>query len=86
MHVLIGISQADDIVPNNRPPPNWPNEGRIQFDRYSTRYREDLQLVLKDIVANIPGKQKVRGFTNKHGHNHMYIHVCVLLPPLRLVL
>ena len=35
-------------------------EGRVRFDGYSTRYREGLDLVLRDITCDIPGGQKVR--------------------------
>ncbi|KAF9436471.1 hypothetical protein BGZ76_003902 [Entomortierella beljakovae] len=39
-------------------PPNWPSHGRIQFKHYSTRYREGLDLVLKDISLEIlPGER-----------------------------
>ena len=40
-------------------PDDWPVEGRVQFDHYSTRYRPGLDLVLKDISCDIPGGQKV---------------------------
>ncbi|KAF9171969.1 Multidrug resistance-associated protein 1 [Mortierella sp. AD011] len=38
-------------------PPRWPAQGRIQFKNYSTRYREGLDLVLKNISIEIlPGE------------------------------
>ena len=40
-------------------PDDWPVEGRVQFDHYSTRYRPGLDLVLKDISCDIHGGQKV---------------------------
>ena len=43
-------------------PDEWPVEGRVQFDHYSTRYRPGLDLVLKDISCDIPGGQKVSVF------------------------
>ena len=52
--------QAPEINPYHRPPHNWPIEGKIQFDRYSTRYRDGLDLVLRDISADVPGGQMVR--------------------------
>ncbi|KAI1321343.1 Multidrug resistance-associated protein 1 [Mortierella claussenii] len=38
-------------------PPHWPSQGHIRFNHYSTRYREGLDLVLKDISIEIlPGQ------------------------------
>ena len=54
------LFQAAEINPYHRPPHNWPIEGKIQFDRYSTRYRDGLDLVLRDISADVPGGQMVR--------------------------
>ena len=40
-------------------PSDWPSEGRITFDRYSTRYRQGLDLVLSDISLDVQPKEKV---------------------------
>jgi len=53
------VNEADWSVPNNRPPPSWPAKGVIEFQKYSTRYREGLDLVLKDISCKIQPKEKV---------------------------
>lgn len=47
------------MISSHRPPQNWPAEGHIKFDHYSTRYRESLNLVLRDITVDIPGRTKV---------------------------
>ena len=52
-------TEAPPIIESNRPPENWPPEGHVKFDHYSTRYREGLDLVLKDITVDIPGGTKV---------------------------
>ena len=52
-------SQAPSIVESNRPPSDWPQEGKVTFKDYSTRYRDGLDLVLKSIACVIPGGQKV---------------------------
>ena len=37
----------------------WPEKGQIQFDSYQTRYREGLDLVLKDINLKINSQEKI---------------------------
>lgn len=38
---------------------NWPHEGAIKYDNYSTRYREGLDLVVKDINLDVKSGEKV---------------------------
>lgn len=38
---------------------NWPEKGQVQFENYQTRYREGLDLVLKDIKLNIGAQEKI---------------------------
>lgn len=52
-------TEALPIIESRRPPDEWPHEGHVRFDHYSTRYREGLDLVLKDISLDIPGGMKV---------------------------
>ncbi|KAF9308629.1 Multidrug resistance-associated protein 1 [Podila horticola] len=40
-------------------PPNWPDRGHITFKNYSTRYREGLDLVIKNISLDIKPGEKV---------------------------
>jgi ABC-type multidrug transport system fused ATPase/permease subunit len=40
-------------------PPNWPDQGHIRFRNYSTRYREGMDLVLKNISLEILPAQKI---------------------------
>ena len=58
--------QAPAIVDTNRPPDGWPSHGDVKFDHYSTRYREGLDLVIKDIGVEVVGGTKVG----------TYIHAC----------
>ena len=51
--------EAPPIIDSRRPPDDWPTEGHVKFDHYSTRYREGLDLVLKDIDVDIAGGTKV---------------------------
>ncbi|KAK9461507.1 P-loop containing nucleoside triphosphate hydrolase protein [Lipomyces oligophaga] len=52
-------SEAAMIVKDHRPPKAWPSHGEVVFDHYSTRYREGLDLVLKDINLSIKPREKV---------------------------
>ena len=52
-------SEAPDVVSHNRPPSTWPANGAVSFHHYSTRYREGLDLVLKDISLDIKPREKI---------------------------
>ncbi|PVU95713.1 hypothetical protein BB559_002624 [Furculomyces boomerangus] len=52
-------TEAPEHIPDNKPPSEWPDKGEISFKHYSTRYREGLDLVLKDIDLTIPPGSKV---------------------------
>jgi ABC-type multidrug transport system fused ATPase/permease subunit len=41
------------------PPKDWPKDGAVHFDHYATRYREGLDLVLRDINAQVNAGEKV---------------------------
>ncbi|KAJ3193531.1 Multidrug resistance-associated protein 1 [Irineochytrium annulatum] len=43
------------------PPPRveWPEEGRLEFQGYSTRYREGLDLVIKDLTVTVQPKERI---------------------------
>ncbi|KAF9984109.1 Multidrug resistance-associated protein 1 [Mortierella antarctica] len=51
-------TEAPDVT-NVHLPPNWPAEGRISFCNYSTRYREGLDLVIKNVTLEISPAEKV---------------------------
>ncbi|KAF6761448.1 metal resistance protein YCF1 [Ephemerocybe angulata] len=40
-------------------PSDWPSEGNVRFDNYSARYREGLDLVLKDVSLDIKAGHKI---------------------------
>jgi ABC-type multidrug transport system fused ATPase/permease subunit len=52
-------SEAPEIIHRNRPPVSWPSKGAVEFHNYSTRYREGLDLVLKNINLNIKSHEKI---------------------------
>ncbi|KAK8761772.1 hypothetical protein V5799_026965 [Amblyomma americanum] len=45
--------------PYFKPDPSWPTSGLVVFEDYSTRYRADLDLVLKEITCDFKPGEKV---------------------------
>jgi ATP-binding cassette subfamily C (CFTR/MRP) protein 1 len=52
-------SEAPEVIHRHRPPISWPAHGGVEFMNYSTRYREGLDLVLKDINLSIKPHEKI---------------------------
>ena len=50
------------IIEARRPPTEWPMGGEIKFEDYSTRYREGLDLVVRNISLSIKAGEKVLVF------------------------
>ncbi|XP_076816557.1 multidrug resistance-associated protein 1-like isoform X1 [Clavelina lepadiformis] len=51
--------EADWEIHETVPPSKWPMKGEIRFEKYSTRYREGLDLVLRNISCDIRPGEKV---------------------------
>jgi hypothetical protein len=51
--------EAPLIDENHRPPPTWPERGAIEFDRFSMRYRPNLDLVLRDVSFRVEPEEKI---------------------------
>jgi ABC-type multidrug transport system fused ATPase/permease subunit len=51
--------EAPAIIEDHRPPKSWPAEGEVIFNDYSTKYRPELDLVLRNINLNIKPKEKI---------------------------
>ncbi|KAL1918432.1 uncharacterized protein VTP21DRAFT_3092 [Calcarisporiella thermophila] len=59
-HYAYNLEQeAPDVIPDNRPPENWPARGEIQIENMQLRYREGLPVVLNDINVHIHGGEKI---------------------------
>ncbi|XP_064621093.1 multidrug resistance-associated protein 1-like [Lineus longissimus] len=52
-------SEADWTKDDQKPPIEWPDSGKVQFIDYATRYREGLELVVKNIQCLIKPGEKV---------------------------
>jgi ATP-binding cassette subfamily C (CFTR/MRP) protein 1 len=50
--------EAPAIIPENRPPKDWPQNGEIVFKDSSLRYRQG-ELVLKKLNLTVNGEEKV---------------------------
>ena len=44
---------------DEKPPKEWPTQGKIEFQDYSTRYRKDLGLVLKNVNMTIESGERI---------------------------
>ena len=51
--------EAKAQIPENKPGGNWPLHGAVQFVDYTTRYRSDLDPVLRNLNFSIKGEEKV---------------------------
>ena len=51
--------EAPAEIPETKPAANWPSQGRVQFVGYSTRYRSDLDFVLKNVSFTVRPSEKV---------------------------
>jgi ABC-type multidrug transport system fused ATPase/permease subunit len=51
--------EARAHIPENKPAANWPSHGAVHFIGYTTRYRADLEPVLKNITFNVQAGEKV---------------------------
>lgn len=52
-------SEAPEVTFKRRPAMGWPAQGAVSFKDYSTRYREGLDLVLKDVTLDIKPREKI---------------------------
>lgn len=51
--------EAAPIIPESRPEAGWPSQGAVEFKGYNTRYRPDLDAVLKDVSFFVQPGEKV---------------------------
>jgi ATP-binding cassette subfamily C (CFTR/MRP) protein 1 len=61
---------------NSRPSQNWPDKGRIEFNRYSVKYREELDFVLKNIDCKITPGEKI-GIVGRTGAGSKQNYSCL---------
>lgn len=60
IHYAKGLpSEAPFELLDKKPPCGWPAAGKVEFCEYSTRYRPELDFVLKDISITINPREKI---------------------------
>ncbi|KAJ1262319.1 hypothetical protein BS78_09G097400 [Paspalum vaginatum] len=52
-------SEAAEVIEENRPAPDWPQVGRVEFKDLKIRYRKDSPLVLHGITSTFEGGHKI---------------------------
>ncbi|XP_075035856.1 multidrug resistance-associated protein 1-like isoform X1 [Mixophyes fleayi] len=51
--------EAPWTIEQTAPESNWPHEGKIEFQNFCLRYREDLDMALKNINVTVQGGEKI---------------------------
>ncbi|XP_023254205.1 canalicular multispecific organic anion transporter 2-like, partial [Seriola lalandi dorsalis] len=69
-------TEAPWEVEDKKPPPEWPMEGNVQFQDYSVRYREGLDLVLKNLTLSVNGGEKI-GIVGRTGAGKSSMTLCL---------
>ncbi|XP_069394999.1 ATP-binding cassette sub-family C member 2 [Paralichthys olivaceus] len=70
------IENEAEWVNDNRPPENWPEEGKLEFDNYMVRYRPGLDLVLHGVTCDIEGTEKI-GIVGRTGAGKSSLTNCL---------
>ena len=55
---------------------NWPTKGEIEFVNYSTRYRPDTEIILKNLSFKIEGSKKI-GIVGRTGSGKSTMALCL---------
>ncbi|XP_056672583.1 ATP-binding cassette sub-family C member 3 isoform X2 [Monodelphis domestica] len=69
-------TEAPWVIEGSRPPPSWPHQGKVEFVNYSVRYRDGLELVLKNLSLQVKGGEKV-GIVGRTGAGKSSMTLCL---------
>lgn len=69
-------TEAPWEVEDKKPSTEWPMEGNVEFNDYSVRYREGLDLVLKNITLKVKGGEKI-GIVGRTGAGKSSMTLCL---------
>uniref|UniRef100_A0A669CVZ1 Canalicular multispecific organic anion transporter 1 n=1 Tax=Oreochromis niloticus TaxID=8128 RepID=A0A669CVZ1_ORENI len=70
------LENEADWVTDTRPPQQWPEAGRVQFENYKVRYRPELDLVLHGITCDIDSTEKI-GIVGRTGAGKSSLTNCL---------
>lgn len=68
--------EAPHEIEDKRPPPNWPSEGKIDFNKVVMKYRPELPFVLKGLDLHIRPAEKI-GIVGRTGAGKSSIMVAL---------
>ncbi|XP_061665901.1 ATP-binding cassette sub-family C member 3 isoform X2 [Syngnathoides biaculeatus] len=69
-------TEAPWEIEDKKPLPDWPIQGNVEFHNYSVRYREGLDLVLKNLSLSVKGGEKV-GIVGRTGAGKSSMTLCL---------
>ncbi|XP_028333034.1 canalicular multispecific organic anion transporter 2 isoform X2 [Gouania willdenowi] len=69
-------TEAPWEVEDKKPHPDWPSMGNVEFHSYSVRYREGLDLVLKNLSLSVSGGEKI-GIVGRTGAGKSSMTLCL---------
>ncbi|KAL4648167.1 canalicular multispecific organic anion transporter 2 isoform X2 [Arapaima gigas] len=69
-------TEAPWEVEDKKPLPDWPQMGKVEFHEYSVRYREGLDLVLKNLTLSVKGGEKI-GIVGRTGAGKSSMTLCL---------
>nr|XP_046212964.1 ATP-binding cassette sub-family C member 3 isoform X1 [Oncorhynchus gorbuscha] len=69
-------TEAPWEVEDKKPSPDWPSQGNVEFSDYSVRYREGLELVLKNLTLSVKGGEKI-GIVGRTGAGKSSMTLCL---------
>lgn len=70
------VPEAPWSIESTKPKKEWPEFGKIEFQKYSTRYRPGLQLVIKNISCKIKSSEKI-GIVGRTGAGKSSLSLCL---------
>lgn len=69
-------TEAPWEVEDKKPASDWPPHGNVEFHDYSVRYREGLDLVLKNLTLQVKGGEKI-GIVGRTGAGKSSMTLCL---------
>ncbi|KAK5881725.1 hypothetical protein CesoFtcFv8_022490 [Champsocephalus esox] len=69
-------TEAPWEIEDKKPPADWPMKGNVEFHDYSVRYREGLDLVLKNLTLSVKGGEKI-GIVGRTGAGKSSMTLCL---------